>query len=419
MSPGPSRRFRAQATESLMKPSIVLYEPQCTGYSHANFNAALLQTTLLAYPETQLAFWGEREHLNWVRAAFEQHIGSAPSRVEWVNTHIPPKEVLGLGKVAQHRRAYEELLQAVAAPEVELLVLCSLSSVGLHVIKRLLHKQPLCKPIVGVLHGALSALAGTRSKNPANWWFTPRRALGLPHPPGLRYIALGPSIFRSLERLLPDQSTQFSTLDIPTLWSALPNERTDETPVRFGYFGVGRIGLKGFELFCRLAMDLGDAVKRGRCEFVLVGFLLGDASHNIPGIGNVTGLSRSPLPPEEYTRRAASTTYAVWAGQSEQYALRASASFVDTLCMGRPGIYLRAPYVESYYEQMGDIGFLCDDYEQMRQAAVAIAEQFSEDRYQQQCSNVLEGSRVFQPQVLAPRLRAVVARCRQELASVD
>lgn len=395
-----------------MKPLIVLYEPQCVGYSHANFNAALLQTTLSAYPEATVVFKGEAGHLQWVRAAFQQHLGELPKRVQWVETKIPPVNILGPGTVAKHRAAYAELLRQAQSSQAALLLLCSLSCVGLHVLKQQMHRHPVSVPVVGVFHGVLSAITGTRSKNPMNWWFTLRRALALPHPPGLRYIALGQSIHQSLQHLLPGAIAHFSVLDIPTLWKPLPNERAEQEPISFGYFGVGRRGLKGFELFVRLASDMGGLVEQGRCRFVLVGFLRDDASSADPGLGRIVGLSHSPLTPEEYTRRAAAVTYAIWAGQSEQYALRASASFVDTLCMGKPGVYLRAPYVESYCNQMSDIGFLCDDYEQMLRVAVEVTSSFPEDRYAQQCANVIEGSKVFHPEALAPRLRAITDQCR-------
>jgi len=402
-----------------MEPSIVLYEPQCTGYSHANFNAALLRTALLAYPEATVAFSGEPEHVRWVRDALEQHLGTVPDRVVWVGTQIPTRQVLRPGGLAQHRRACSELLRQVARFRAELLVLCSLSSLGLHALKRALSKAPPSVPVLGVFHGALSALSGTRSRNPVDWWFTPRRALDLAHPPGLRYIALGASILRSLESLVPQHSRRFSALDVPTLWEALPNQRSASDPVRFAYFGVGRTGLKGFELFCRLAADLEHAVRQGRCEFVLVGFVRGATSTAIDGLRTIRGISSSPLPPDEYRRRAASATYAIWPGQADQYVLRASASFVDTLCMGRPGICLRAPFIEDYCFRMGDIGFLCDGYEQMLQTATSVVNEFPHDRYRQQCANVLSGGRVFHPDALAPSLRAIVDVCRQELAEAQ
>lgn len=401
-----------------MEPSIILYEPQCTGYSHASFNAALLQTVLVAYPGATVTFRAETEHLRWVRDALEQHLGPTPDRLVWDGTSVPPKRVTGPVGLIEHRRAAAATVQQAARPGVELLLLCSLSSVGLWALKGALHGRPTPAPIVGVFHGALSGLLGTRSRNPVNWWLTPRRALGRPHPPGLRYVALGGSILRSLERLVPEHSGHFSALDIPTLWEALPNRRRPGDPVRFAYFGVGRTGLKGFELFCRLAADMGDAVTAGRCEFVLVGFLRDKAAHGIPGLSNIGGVGTSPLSPDEYKRRAASTTYAIWPGQSAEYVLRASASFVDTLCMGRPGLYLRAPFVEGYCTQMGDIGFLCDDYDQMLQTVRSVVDDFAEDRYRRQCASVIEGAKAFRPDTLAAGLKAIVDGCKQELAKV-
>lgn len=400
-----------------MPPCIVLYEPHHTGFSHSSFNAALLQTALCAYPEASVAFRGEGEHLGWVRAALEQHLGGAPARVNWVPTPVLPKnartqDVLGPGKLAGYRRVYAEVMGDAQFAGAEVLLLCSASSLGLCVLKGLLRGRPAPVPVVGVFHEVLNRAARALSRNPVNWWFTLRRALGLPHPAGLRYVVLGPSIHAALSEALPWASRHFSSLDIPTLWTPLPEAHTDGAPVRFGYLGAGWMKHRGFGLFCQLAADLGDLVDTGRCEFVLAGFVTQEPDMSAPGMRNITGLTQTPLSADEYRRRASSITYTVWPGQSEQYALRASASFADALCMGKPGLYLRAPYVESYCAQMGDIGFLCDGYEQMRDAAVSIATEFPTERYRQQRARVLRAARAFSPETLAPRLREIAEAAR-------
>ena len=61
------------------------------------------------------------------------------------------------------------------------------------------------------------------------------------------------------------------------------------------------------------------------------------------------------------------------------------------------------------FERMGDIGYLCDSYEEMRNIVLSILREFPLARYQQQCENIRRGRRIFEPQALAPRLRAIVA----------
>jgi hypothetical protein len=88
----------------------------------------------------------------------------------------------------------------------------------------------------------------------------------------------------------------------------------------------------------------------------------------------------------------------------------ASASFLDALCYVKPGIYLRNPFIEHYFDQMGDIGYLCRSYGEIRDTLRSIVGRFPEERYQQQCQNILRGRRLFQPEMLAPRLRAIVTQ---------
>jgi hypothetical protein len=77
----------------------------------------------------------------------------------------------------------------------------------------------------------------------------------------------------------------------------------------------------------------------------------------------------------------------------------------------KPGIYLRTPYVEHYFNRLGDIGYLCDSYEEMRDLVLSLAHEFPAERYQQQCANILAGRRLFEPATLAPKLRNILNGC--------
>jgi hypothetical protein len=101
-------------------------------------------------------------------------------------------------------------------------------------------------------------------------------------------------------------------------------------------------------------------------------------------------------------------TYAVWTGNPAHYELTASATFLDTLSYIAPGIFYRNDYVESYFERMGDIGYLCDSYEEMFAVVRGIMEKFPAERYAAQCKNILAGRNIFDPATQAPTLQQVV-----------
>src|SRR5688572_18277636 len=72
--------------------SIVVCEPQCRGFEHAMFNAALLRMIAFAYPEGPLDFLAEPDHLREVRKCLEAFGTGIAERIRWREMEIPPAE---------------------------------------------------------------------------------------------------------------------------------------------------------------------------------------------------------------------------------------------------------------------------------------------------------------------------------------
>ena len=389
---------------------IVLVEAQRTGQEHASFNAALLETVLTAYPDDAVIFLGQGEHLGWVQRAYEDASGPVPSRVEWREISIPPKGTGGIRRLPDERGWCRSVAALARSETVRAVILCSVTDTGLFLLNTLLRFRPSRVPLLVVMHSSLSAIAEPYRRKPWNWFCDFRQLLRSRQPARLRYVALGSAIYQAVCELLPRAAESFVSLDLPCLWVRhAVAERSPDPCVRFGFFGAPRPGT-GFELFCQLATDMRGYIADGRCEFVLVGFLSKDAPDY--ATDNVAGVSREPLPMEEYSRRGDAITYSIWAGDPAKYRLTASASFVDTLSYIKPGIFLKAPYVKSYCDQMGDSGYLCDDYEGMLRVATSLVEGFPQERYSAQCGNILRTREMCSPQVLGPQLREIVERIR-------
>jgi hypothetical protein len=132
----------------------------------------------------------------------------------------------------------------------------------------------------------------------------------------------------------------------------------------------------------------------------------------VPGdLDLLEGVAYSPLGDDEYAARVSSLTYVVGLGDPRVYQLAISASFLDSLAFIKPGIYLRTPFLEHCFAQMGDLGYLCDDYEQVLEVAAAIARDFPTERYCQQCGNIAQARTQFEPAAVAKELRRAVSSC--------
>lgn len=388
----------------MMPGRILVCEPQCRGFEHAPFNAALLQTLHAAWPEACLAFLSEAEHGQWVRQALEQTGGSSLARTVWEEIQVPPESLRPWERNWDRFRFEWPTCRRMAwearRRETSLVILSSLTNSGLLGLKLALYRWPSRAPVWVVWHGILRTAL---EPAPPLWrerLIHLRTVLLLPHPRRLRYIVLGQPILETIRQYLPRVARHFQYIDLPYLWRWHEVTPVPRNVLRFGFFGVGA---KGFDLFAQLAAKVRQDTPNAR--FMLVGFLSNEQARGMTANHPVEGLSDTPLPQAEYDRRALELTYAVATSYREDYRVTASASFLDSLSYVKPIIALRNPYLAYYFERMGDIGYLCETPEAMEAVIRSVARHFPADRYVQQCRNILSGRRLFEPETIAPVLR--------------
>ena len=410
---------RKHGSETVMMPgeteSVILCEPQCWGFEHASFNAALLQTVLYAFPGARVVFIAEKGHLACVREKLTEATGGIDQTAVWVETIIPERSLGGWKRLKDEVRWFRHVLGITASEGAHALILCSVTVTGLFALKGLLLTRMAPEaPVMVVLHGILSTVETPSAGRLRHRILHLRQALRLPHPERLAYLALGASIYTCLAGAMPQAARYFKVLEPPYLMASAENPIETKRTIRFGYFGVGRNAEKGFDQFVRLAKECRQSFSRMNCEFVIVGFLQTARGVRVDA-DVVNGLSCAPLAGDEYARRAQEVTYALGLADPEHYRLVASASFLDALCYMKPGIYLRNPYVEHYFNQLGDIGYLCGSYREMLGVVRSIIDDFPEARYRQQCENIRTGRRIFEPQAVAPQLRDIVKESQKAL----
>lgn len=399
---------------------IILCEPQCWGFEHVPFNAALLKTAVLAFPEAHITFVGEKKHIESVRSLLSRYAPCPASSIAWQPVSIPPRQAGGWWRLNQELLWARSVLRLATERKALVLIVTSIANTGLLTLKRLLRRRSRLVPALVIPHSILSSLEGPQFRRPWNWLISMQQVLRWRHPSGLRYISLGASIHQCIKQGYPRLARHFRPLDHPYLWAknseALVPWSESPKVLRFGYFGAGYRS-KGFETFRRLACRSREG--HPQAEFVLVGFVPKmEKRYSASDETCIQGLSHEPLTQEEYGSRATSLTYAAMPLDPKSYRLSASASFLDALSFVKPGIYIRNPYVEYYFERMGDIGYLCDSYEEMRDILFSILAEFPGPRYRRQQENILKGRRIFEPETLAPKLREIIEDLQGSLTSL-
>jgi hypothetical protein len=127
----------------------------------------------------------------------------------------------------------------------------------------------------------------------------------------------------------------------------------------------------------------------------------------------IKGASKEPLSWAAYTARARQLNYTVWTGDPMHYRLTASASFLDSLSFLKPGVFLRCPYIEHYFRVLGDVGYLCNDTDEIESVICSIIRDRPIQRYAQQRRTIASGRSIFEPAHLSGTLGRIVSRLFQ------
>jgi hypothetical protein len=382
---------------------IIVCEPQCAGYLHVEVNAALLAALHAGFPDQALLFMAEVDHLRLVSERLAGHYPKIPLELRPIR--IPRKDG-HFFRMLQERELCRQVVRLAIQLQAEQLIFASISSYGLLALKSLLARDTPMRCSV-VMHGNLEAIT-RRPKSLAARYFGTRRALEKSAPAGLHYIVLCRSIQEHLAQELPALIKHIIAIDHPYLLAEVvkPAPFRDGI-VHFGALGTGHLR-KGLDTYFRLAQEIGQNGTSCQAEFVLVGPVTDKRIVAMPAEAVRLISPQERLSREEFGRQVRGVDYAVFPYPPKRYALSASGALCDAFSYLKPVIALRSPLFEHYFERMGDIGYLCDDYEELKQTICAILQGPPQDRYTSQVDNLLAGREIFRPELVGKGLAEVL-----------
>ncbi len=370
------------------RSTVVLIEPIYSRHDHARVNAALIKMVAEAYPEDRILFIGYPGHIQFVQDQLAYH---DPGTIEQVIWHPVTR---------MHRDLPRNIMLTTRYYNPRACVLCGATGQLLLMFKGLglcVRRMP---PVLAIVHGPqLNELVyPEQPKHRAM-----RLAFGMPVLPWLRVIVYGESIRRELLTMMPQASRMVDVFDIPVLLKDQHAPAPDDE-LSFGFFGHATRS-KGIETFYQLATQ----IKQDYPQIVFKSIGAHSPYHPLPEeYYTAFDISREPLSSEAYMQRGQSVTYAVTCSPYDWYRLRANASFLDTLQCGKPGIHLRNPYIEMWFERMGNIGYLCDSIAEMDAIMRDIIAGNRRDEYAQQQETILQKRYMLSPEHIAHQFQTIV-----------
>lgn len=385
---------------------ICVFEPVCIQGEHAPFNAALLLSVREIARDGQVAFFGDASHLARVAEC------------------LPPEAAAGIQfhplQVAErHLRAFlprlrielpllSHVWRAARASRGDMLVITGVTEPGLLAIKLFFLLRRPRIPVVLVFHSILPQFLYSLKR---------RLLLGAFIPRNVNYVVLGKHILQELDRNFPDIRRHMSSISHPYIFGGKSTESRDVAAVpKFAFVGLANAG-KGFPEFLRLIEDFGShAAPADVPPFHLVGrvapecaalferFKASDAVRHLwfpsqPG----------PLPIEVYRQKIDSVDYLLMPYGVETYKLVCSGSSLDALTLLKPIIALRSSFFDVFFEQLGDVGYLCDSPEDMSALIAELIRNPPRERYRLQVENLRKARAFFEPGVVAHEIKLLTS----------
>jgi hypothetical protein len=386
--------------------SLLLAEPKFRGPLHATFNAGLVASGVAATAGGRVAFAGERSHLEEVRSALAASAAAdLVERVAWHELDLGSEG--GPGR-RRNLRVARRVLDLGRTGGFAATVFASTTGYQqLLALAWRLRAAPGARPTLVVVHdnwgdfvdrtgaGLVERLKRELSK----------AALWRLQPPTLHLGVLQPGLIEAARAGSRARLPRFAALPTPLL---APPGATPSTPRgapsppgrrRFALVGVAGKGPSDW---------FGAAALRATAaQFVLAGSaragdpLLANSRIEAPRDGR-------RLDPGSYRAALAGADFGVALLDRETYRWRISASALDLLAAGVPGLFNRCAFVERLFAEHGPVGWICDD----RESFVGLVERLAVDElpeYGDLSRNCSRAAAEHWPDRVGERLRHLLA----------
>jgi len=383
---------------------IILCEPQCEGFEHVEFNSALLEVVKKAFPSDTLLFLSEKKHLEFVQNKLKDL-----KDIEYQPITIPVRNYSDIKRQFTEFRICQKIFAIAEKNKVEKIIFCSVTSPGLFSIKVLSRKYKKIKILV-TPHAVLEQILQRPSFVSWKSIFWIKIPLLIGNNNSIQYLLLGESIKNNLIQMLPNLKPYVSAIHHPYQFQDVSNSISVECDkiIKFGAFGVGN-RQKGTDMIFKMVEELNTLNLERDFQFSLIGPILDKQLKGVHSERVFVPSPDKPISREDFDIYARGVDYAVFFYKPGTYRLTASGALLDAFSYAKPIIAIRNPFFEYYFDLMGDIGYLCKDYAEMKSIFVDILNnKINKNNYRLQQQNILKAREKFSTANIARTFQALL-----------
>ncbi len=382
---------------------ILIVEPQCVNFEHADFNTGLISVIANSYSNEKVVLWAEEEHLNCLK-----------NNDEFVNNKQIESSIIEIPErhLSEHKRFYDDFkivlktLKYSKKNNINSIFFLSLTSAGLLALKIIKPFFPNISAYV-VLHGLLGDITNPPPKKVKQKIFEYKNVLYNFNNSKIKYILLCESIKKELLKLNDRLKNNLITIDIPPYEHKIVDEKEFKEKqlnekIKFATFGVAHKA-KGSDSF----FELTEKISKDNADFYLIGHITDKTLiESIKKYQNIKIPSaEKPLTRKEFDDLAKDVDYTIFSYPKDRYILRASGAFFDAVHYIKPIIAIRSPFYEHYFNKYGNIGYLCDSMQDMQFLIEKLITERPQEEYNEQCLSILKMKKELSVDNISTRLK--------------
>ena len=387
---------------------VLICEPECVGINHSDTNIGFLSLFEKIFDE--IIFIAEINHL----AILKKNINK--KNIKFIDWETPD---ISLPDYLRHKsdiEFIERLFVLCNENRIEKLILLSCSASKLYSVKKMLRKFKNINVYI-LMHGILEQLTTPRpSINPMYYISNVNNLFNLPFWFGfpflfsnsdkIKYLLLSENNNENLIKKFPKLKLYTDVIGLPYIFFKDYNYKPfKKGKVRFGIFGYTHKG-KGGDLLFKLAEEIKKNQKIENAEFVLIGSIYGN---DVIVNDSVEIISRNkPLSRNDFDKYAKEIDYAVYFYPSYSYQFTTSGAFFDAISYQKPVIVFKNNFFKQYFNLIGDIGYMCDDYQNMFDTVKYISQNLPMKEYAFQKNNIKKLREILSIDALAEKAKKVL-----------
>lgn len=366
----------------MSRSSILAIEFYCRGQSHVPFNLGYLATLRAAYPDKEINFYAEKNHIEALKAngvaSLDVSLHIAPTHVSITN----PDSSLYARELSAYR-CISFMLAAIKRYDASFVATFGVTPDLLRAIRRKWTKNYPHLDIV--LHAPLMFLDQWRSKNPMRRFLDFPSEMSKRMAPNVRFVTLESAIRDKLIERMPQRLSDTIVLEHPVntnlqLTSTQNCERKSPTSFRVGFLGVASEA-KGFSMF----LELANLYASDTMTFHAIGRAGADWSDN-KGSCLTTKPAKEMISREEFLIALKSLNIVVLPLEKQFYDWISSGTLLDCIEHNIPVIISTNNIIKDIEKRFGMIGIVCEKKEDFfsffKNSPVAVIENMKDSCFE-------------------------------------